>query len=256
MKRICFDGDPLFAEKVNLEKIEEILTGLLKEGTVECWFYGCNQPIMDQASEVIMKMRKAAPDTDITVIDVVDPLNADVDSADPAELEDEDEFPPGVIDKFIAVPVFDGKAEHNPTCFITHQKKIRKWMYNQCDIIALYHYDLLPFSSITTIESMYKKGQIELIKICDSNTIELIRKKAQILEGEDSIFYQRRIKGDTYKEMAELLNVSVPRIAQRTRMAIAKLGRIVKAELKRQGKLYQSFPKRRYRLRDGIHGWQ
>ena len=239
MKRICFDGDPLFAEKVNLEKIEEILTGLLKEGTVECWFYGCNQPIMDQAIEVIMKMRKAAPDTDITVIDVVDPLDVDVDSADPAELENEDEFPPGVVDKFIAAPVFDGKAEHNPTCFITHQKKIRKWMYKQCDIIALYHYDLLPFSNITTVESMHKKGQIELIKICDPNTIELIKKKAETLEGEDGIFYRRRIKGDTYKEMAETLNVSVPRISQRTRLSIAKLGRIVKAELKKQGKLYK-----------------
>lgn len=253
MKRICFDGDPLFAEKVNLEKIEEILTGLLKEGTVECWFYGCNRPIMDQAIEVIMRMRKIHPETDITVIDVVDPLNADVESTNPVELEDEDEFPPGVVDKFIAAPVFDGKAENNPTCFIVHQKKIKKWLYKQCDIITLYHYDLLPFSSIATIESMFKKGQIELIKICDQSTIELIRKKAQILEGEDSIFYNRRIKGYTYREMAELLNVSVPRISQRTRMAIAKLGRIVRAELKRQGKLYQSFPKLRYRLRDDFH---
>lgn len=252
MKRICFDGDPLFAEKVNLEKIEKILNGLLQEGTVECWFYGCNRPIMDQAIEVIMRMRKATPEIDITVIDVVDPLDADVDKADPAELEDEEEFPPGVVDRFISAPVFDGKAENNPTYFITHQKKISKWMYKQCDIIALYHYDLLPFSSITTIESMYKKGQIELIRICDQNTIELIRKKAKTLEGEDSIFYRRRIKGDTYKEMADTLNVSVPRISQRTRMAITKLGRIVRAELERQGKLYQSFPKLRYRLRDGI----
>lgn len=252
MKRICFDGDPLFAEKINLEKIEEILTGLLKEGTVECWFYGCNKPIMDQAIEVIMRMRKVTPEIDITVIDVVDPLDPDVDKADPAELEDEEEFPPGVVDRFISAPVFDGKAENNPTYFITHQKKISKWTYKQCDIIALYHYDLLPFSSITTIESMYKKGQIELIRICDQNTIELIRKKAKTLEGEDSIFYRRRIKGDTYKEMADTLNVSVPRISQRTRMAITKLGRIVRAELERQGKLYQSFPKLRYRLRDGI----
>lgn len=99
---------------------------------------------------------------------------------------------------------------------------------------------------------MHKKGQIELIKICDQSTIELIKKKADILEGEDSIFYRRRIKGDTYKEMAELLNVSVPRISQRTRLSIAKLGRIVKAELKKQGKLYQSFPKLRYRLRNDI----
>lgn len=44
MKRICFDGDPLFAEKINLEKIEEILTGLLKEGTVECWFMAATSP--------------------------------------------------------------------------------------------------------------------------------------------------------------------------------------------------------------------
>lgn len=91
MKRICFDGDPLFAEKVNLEKIEKILNSLLKEGTVECWFYGCNKPIMDQAIEVIMRMRKVTPEIDITVIDVVDPLVADVDKADPAELEDEEE---------------------------------------------------------------------------------------------------------------------------------------------------------------------
>lgn len=118
----------------------------------------------------------------------------------------------------------------------------------QCDIVALYHYDLLPFSSISTIENMYKKGQIELIKICDQNTIDLIRKKAETLEGEDGIFYRRRIKGDTYKEMADMLNVSVPRISQRTRMAIARLGRIVKAELNRQGKLYPSYPKLRYRL--------
>ena len=40
MKRICFDGDPLFAEIVNLKKIEEILTSLLQQGDVECWFYG------------------------------------------------------------------------------------------------------------------------------------------------------------------------------------------------------------------------
>ncbi len=255
MKRICFDGDPLFAEKVNLEKIEEILTDLLSKGSVECWFYGCNKPIMNQAIEVIMKMRKDDTDLDITVIDIVDPLKVDMDDTDFVEPEDEDDFLPGVVDKFITAPVFDGKAENNPDCFIIHQKKIRKWMYEQCDIIALYHYDLLPFSSIISIESMYRKGKIELIKICDQSTIELIRKKAESLEGEDSIFYHRRIKGDTYREMAELLNVSVPRISQRTRMAIAKLGRIVKAELKRQGKLYQSFPKLRYRLRNGNCEW-
>lgn len=122
----------------------------------------------------------------------------------------------------------------------------------QCDIIVLYHYDLLPISSISTIESMNKKGQIELIKVYDPNTIKLIKRKAELLEGEDSIFYHRRIEGNTYKEMANNLNVSIPRISQRTRMAISKLGRIVRVELQRQDKLYQSYPKLRYRLRDSI----
>ena len=248
MKRICFDGDPLFAEIVNLKKIEEILTSLLQQGDVECWFYGSKRPIMDQAIEVIIKMRKDSPDVKITVIDVIDPIQTDIGAIDRSEQEADDDFPPDVIDKFVAAPIFEGRAENNPNFFITHQKKIKKWMYMQCDIVALYHYDLLPFSSISTIENMYKKGQIELIKICDQNTIDLIRKKAETLEGEDGIFYRRRIKGDTYKEMADMLNVSVPRISQRTRMAIARLGRIVKAELNRQGKLYQSFPKLVYRL--------
>lgn len=252
MKRICFDGDPLFAEKINLAKIETILRRLLQDGDVECWFFGCNMPIMDQTIEVIMKMRKIEPDLRIIIVDVVDPLEVDVNNIVQAEQEEEGNFPTGVVDRFVAAPIFDGKAERNSTYTITHQKKIKKWMYMQCDIIALYHYDLLPFSNISTIESIYKKGKIELIKIYDQSTIDLIRKKTEKLEGEDRIFYDRRIKGDTYKEMSENLNVSIPRISQRTRMAIAKLGRIVRAELERQGKLYQSYPKLRYRLRDGI----
>lgn len=123
MKRICFDGDPLFAEKVISDKIEKILFDLLQEGDVECWFYGCNRPIMDQAIEVIMKMRKSDSDIGIMVIDVVDPLKVEIDAFDPSEQEEIDSFPPKVVDRFVKAPVFEGKAEKNSTCFITHQKK-------------------------------------------------------------------------------------------------------------------------------------
>lgn len=87
---------------------------------------------------------------------------------------------------------------------------------------------------------MAKKGLFELIKIYDEDTDAIIREKAQKLEGEDKIFYDRRSNGDTYKEMAEKLHVSVPRISQRTRMAISRLGRIVRFKLAKQGKLYSS----------------
>lgn len=60
MKRICFEGAPLFAERSSLEQIEHILRDFLQEGPVECWFFGCHSTIADQAAETIMKLRKNA----------------------------------------------------------------------------------------------------------------------------------------------------------------------------------------------------
>lgn len=213
MKRICFDGDPLFIEAANLEKIEKILDNLLKEDEVECWFYGCKWEIMKQAVKVITQMRSRNPSASITVIDVVDPLKVNVDNIVQPKQEKEDDFPLGFVDRFVAAPVFDGRAEKNSTYFITHQKKIRKWMFMQCDVVAIYHYDLLPFTNISSYESMAKKGMFKLIKIYDEETNAIIKEKAKKLEGEDKIFCDRRINGDTYKEMAETLHVSVPRIS-------------------------------------------
>lgn len=239
MKRICFDGEPLFTEISNLDKIEAILNKLLHDGDVECWFYGCKWDIMLQAVKVIKQMRKRNPLLPITIVDVVDPLNVDIDNFDRTQLEIQDDFPIGFVDRFVPAPLFDGKAEKNSNYFIAHQRKIRKWMFMQCDIVALYHYDLLPLLNISSVENMAKKGQIELIKIYDENTNDIIKEKVKTLEGEDRIFYDRRIEGNTYKEMADLLHVSVPRISQRTKLAIIRLSRIVRYELKRQGKLYQ-----------------
>ena len=81
---------------------------------------------MDQAIEVIIKMRKDSPDVKITVIDVIDPIQTDIGAIDRSEQEADDDFPPDVIDKFVAAPIFEGRAENNPNFFITHQKKIKK----------------------------------------------------------------------------------------------------------------------------------
>lgn len=195
---------------------------------------------MKQAVKVITQMRSRNPSVSITVVDVVDPLKVDVDNIVQSKQEKEDEFPIGFVDWFITAPLFDGKAEKNSNYFITHKKKIRKWMFMQCDIVAIYHYDLLPFTNISSYESMAKKGMFELIKIYDEGTNAIIKEKAKKLEGEDKKFYDRRINGDTYKEMADKLHFSVPRISQRTRMAISRLGRIVRFKLAKQGKLYSS----------------
>lgn len=101
----------------------------------------------------------------------------------------------------------------------------------QCDIVAIYHYDLLSFTNISSYESMAKKGMFGLIKIYDEGTNAIIKEKVEKLEGEDKKIYDRRINGGTYKEMADKLHVSVLHISQRSRMAISRLGRIVRFKL-------------------------
>ena len=184
-------------------------------------------------------MRSRNPSVSITVVDVVDPLKVDVDNIVHSKQEKEDEFPIGFVDWFITAHYLM-ERQKRILIILLHIKKIRKWMFMQCDIVAIYHYDLLPFTNISSYESMAKKGMFELIKIYDEGTNAIIKEKAKKLEGEDKKFYDRRINGDTYKEMADKLHVSVPRISQRTRMAISRLGRIVRFKLAKQGKLYSS----------------
>ena len=114
------------------------------------------------------------------------------------------------------------------------------------------NYDLfIPINKkVGTVKKLIEEGLLELtdhnyIIKQDSNfyskeTEALIKKKAKCLEGEDDILYSRRLKGDTYKEMAENMHSPLPSLISHTHKAIGKLYNLTVAELRRQGKLYSS----------------
>lgn len=131
---------------------------------------------MKQAVTVITQMKSRNPSVSITVVDVVDPLKVDVGNIVQSKQEKEDDFPLGFVDRFVVAPLFDGKAEKNSTYFITHQKKIRKWMFMQCDIVAIYHYDLLPFANIST-RVWLRRESLNLLRSMMREQMPSLRKK-------------------------------------------------------------------------------
>lgn len=113
-------------------------------------------------------------------------------------------------------------------------------MWEQCDCIAAYYYDDLLHDIAPRIKRTAEKKQIKLVHLYSKETEALIKKKAKCLEGEDSILYNRRLKGDTFKEMAENMHAPLPSLMSHTHKAIGKLYNLTVAELRRQGKLYSS----------------
>lgn len=249
MKRICFEDAPLFAEKSSLEQIEQILRDLLQEGPVECWFFGCHSTIADQAVETIMKLRKKDPGIKLKVIDVLDPASADdVRYIIGDTQEEKNGFPEGVVDQIVNAPLLSGKAERSPSHVIAHRKKIRRWMWDQCDIIVFYYYENLSDPDIERILKWTEKGDIELIHIWNKDTYDLIEEKLASIEGEDGILLSLRKRGDTFQSIGTQLHMSGARATQKTRLAFYRLKRIIKSELQRQNNYYPDFPKLAYRL--------
>ena len=149
-------------------------------------------------------------------------------------------FPAGTVDRFITAPVFTGKAGKNGRFVSTHWRKVHNWVWEQCDYIAAYYYDDFLQDIAQLIKRTTEKKQIELVHFYSNETEALIKKKAKCLEGEDDILYSRRLKGDTYKEMAENMHSPLPSLISHTHKAIGKLYNLTVAELRRQGKLYSS----------------
>lgn len=233
MKRIYFESDLVFAETSNRDKIRGILDHLLEQGPVECWFYKCCRDFTEQAVDVIMEMNHP----DLYVVDVVDPLLVDVDSVDIKDQEEEDFFPPGSVDRFVMANIKSGKAEKINKSGYSRWGKVKRWAWEQCDIIVAYYYDDLLDMKTERLKSFTKKKGIELIHIYDTKTEEMIRKKTSSLTGEDAILYKRRLAGDTYKEMVENLHTPYATVTSRTRSALNKIERIVAYDLKHQNKL-------------------
>lgn len=240
MKRVCFVTELLFAETRNLKHIRELLEQLMAEGPVECWFYKCCRPFAVQALETIMEIREERPDAELEVVDVVDPLETETENMDWSEQEECDFFPAGTVDRFITAPVFAGKAGKNGQFVSTRWRKVNKWVWEQCDCIAAYYYDDLLHDIAPRIKRTAEKKQIKLVHFYSKETEALIKKKAKCLEGEDGILYNRRLKGDTFKEMAENMHTPLPSLMSHTHKAIGKLYNLTVAELRRQGKLYSS----------------
>lgn len=253
MKRICFEDAPLFAERSSLEQIEQILRDLLQEGPVECWFFGCHSTIADQAVEIIMKLRNEDSEVKLQVIDIVDPISEDSDKYRLGDTKEEkDDFPKGVVNRLLYAPLLSGKAEHSQSHVIAHAKKLRRWMWEQCDIIVFYYYENLPDPDIQRILKWSEKCDIELIHIWNKDTYHLIEEKMATVEGEDGILLSLRKRGDTFRCIGEQLHMSGASATQKTRLALYRLERIIKAELKRRNNYYPEFPKLAYRLEHNI----
>lgn len=217
MRRVCFAGAAYIMDQVAKERLYEALDQIIsRENHLEFWYAGCYDGFETLALEYIQRIRKAYPSCKVEIVAVMDPLKFEHPALEdiPKEIIEEQGFPLGVVSRTEYAPRLEGKAEKHESRFVTHSRKVDRWVMYQCDTLLVFNYDSIPGPITNMVRQIQKKGNMTVIPIFNPDRFEMIEKNLLILSEREQIIVRGMRSGRTFQSLGDELGVTPNRVQQ------------------------------------------
>ncbi len=217
MKRVCFAGDAYIMDQRVKDRLHEELEQIIsQEDQVEFWYAGCYDALESFALEYILEIKKSHPACNIEIVAVIDPLKYDYPTLDdiPEETIEAQGFPQGVIARIVTAPRLAGKSEKYENRFVTHSRKVDRWVMNQCDTLLVFNYESIPGPITNLVKHIRKKGSMSIIPIFNPDRLSFIEDNLLALTEREQLIVRGLRSGRTFQSLGEELGVTLNRVQQ------------------------------------------
>lgn len=217
MKRVCFAGVAYIMDQAAQDRLyEELVQIINQESHVEFWYAGCFDGFETLALEYILEIKDSYPSCKIEIVSVMDPLKYDhlVLNDIPKETIEEQGFPQGVVARVELAPRLEGKSEKYENRFVTHSRKVDRWVMDRCDTLLVFNYDSIPGPITNMVRQIQKKGSMTVIPIFNPDRVKAIEENLLTLSEREQIIVQGLRSGRTFQSLGEELGVTLNRVQQ------------------------------------------
>lgn len=215
MIRVCFANTGFPMDDVVHEALRNTLEHLADTHChIEFWYNNCHQDFERSSVEYILELQNKYPDKQFDIIAVLDPLRNDPKGVLDYSFtkRDENGYPLGSVSRYEYAPYLVGKSEQHYNRFITHHKKIVRWVRENCDILIAYHYDNINDTLNTDIKRLKKIQKPEVISIYNPERYKQIDAHLELLPDRERTIILGLRNGRSYKSLSEEFGVSQERI--------------------------------------------
>lgn len=217
MRRVCFAGAAYIMDQAAKERLYEALDQIIsQENHVEFWYAGCYDGFETLALEYILRIKQSNPSCRVEIVAVMDPLKFEHPALEdiPKEIIEEQGFPLGVVSRTEFAPRLEGKAEKYESRFVTHSRKVDRWVMDQCDTLLVFNYDSIPGPITNMVRQIQKKGNMTVIPIFNPDRFEIIEKNLRTLSEREQIIVRGMRSGRTFQSLGDELGVTPNRVQQ------------------------------------------
>lgn len=217
MKRVCFAGVAYIMDQAAKARLYEALVQIISlESHVEFWYAGCYDGFETLALEYILKIKQAYPSCEVEIVAVMDPLKVDHPALEgiPKEIIEEQGFPLGAVSRMEFAPRLEGKSEKYENRFITHSRKVDRWVMDQCDTLLVFNYDTIPGPITNMVRQIQKKGNMTVIPIFNPDRVKNIEENLPTLSEREQIIVRGIRSGRTFQSLGDELGVTPNRVQQ------------------------------------------
>lgn len=217
MKRVCFAGVAYIMDQAAKARLYEALVQIIsQESHVEFWYAGCFDGFETLALEYILEIKDSYPSCKIEIVAVMDPLKYEHPALEdiPKETIEEQGFPQGVVPRIVLAPRIEGKSEKYENRFVTHSRKVDRWMMDQCDTLLVFNYDSIPGPITNMVRQIQKKGGMTVIPVFNPDRVETIEDNLLTLSEREQIIVRGLRSGRTFQALGDELGVTLNRVQQ------------------------------------------
>lgn len=217
MRRVCFAGVAYIIDQAAKARLSEVLEQIIsEEDRVEFWYAGCYDAFESAALEYILKIKNSYPSCGVEIVAVMDPLKYEHPALEdiPKETIEAQGFPQGVVARTEFAPRLEGKSEKYENRFITHSRKVDRWVMDQCDTLLVFNYDTIPGPITNMVRQIQKKDHMTVIPIFNPDRVKVIEENLLTLSEREQIIIQGLRSGRTFQSLGEELGVTLNRVQQ------------------------------------------
>lgn len=217
MRRVCFAGVAYIIDQEAKDQLYKELTLLIsREEDLEFWYAGCYDGFETLALGYILEIKEAYPACKVEIVSVIDPLKYDhpVLNDIPKETIEAQGFPLGVVTRTEMAPRIEGKSEKYENRFVTHSRKIDRWVMEQCDTLLVFNYESIPGPITNMVKQLQNKGNMTVIPIFNPDRLNRIEENLLTLSEREQIIIQGLRAGRTFQSLGDELGVTLNRVQQ------------------------------------------
>lgn len=217
MRRVCFAGVAYIMDRAAKDRLYEALEQIIStENHVEFWYAGCYDAFESLALVYILEIKESHPSCQVEIVAVIDPLRYEHPALNdiPKETIEAQGFPYGVEVKTVFAPRMEGKSEKYENRFITHSRKVDRWVMDQCDTLLVFNYDTIPGPVTNMVKQIQKKGSMTVIPIFNPDRVSVIEENLLTISDREQIIIRGLRAGRTFQSLGEELGVTLNRVQQ------------------------------------------